>query len=78
MHGTVSRMYDVFMVIVYILRLFFILYGNTASHLDESSSRIDDVLFIFNGKSWSICSSGEIGAPRDFPWSTYTPSLENA
>ena len=27
-------MYDVFVVIVYILRLFFILYGNTASHLE--------------------------------------------
>ena len=41
LHGTVSRMYDVFMVIVYILRLFFILYGNTTSYLET-----DDFLII--------------------------------
>ena len=33
-------MYDVFIVIVYILRLFFVLYGNTASYLET-----DDFLF---------------------------------
>ena len=34
-------MHDVFIVIVYILRLFFVLYGNTASHLET-----DDFPFI--------------------------------
>ena len=33
LHGTVICMYNVFIVIVNILRLFFILYGNTASYL---------------------------------------------
>ena len=42
-------MYDVFMVIVSILRVFFILYGNTASHLET-----DGFPFI------SSCSEGYI------------------